>query len=98
MFVRLWRFRAPADRVAAFRSAYAADGAWARLFGKAAGFLGTELLRSATDPEIFVTVDRWETRGAWTAFLERHGEAYRALDRELEGLTSEERDLGDFET
>ena len=47
MFVRVWEYKVPGDRVAAFTAAYAADGAWGELFGRAAGFLGTELYRAA---------------------------------------------------
>lgn len=37
MFVRLWEYEVPDDRAAAFTTAYAADGAWGKLFGGAAG-------------------------------------------------------------
>jgi hypothetical protein len=47
VFVRVWEYEVPGERVAAFTTAYAADGAWGELFGRAAGFLGTELYRDA---------------------------------------------------
>jgi hypothetical protein len=43
VFVRVWEYEVPGDRVGAFAAAYAADGAWGELFGRAAGFVGTEL-------------------------------------------------------
>ena len=48
------------DRVAAFTAAYTADGAWGELFGRAAGFLGTELYRDAVRADRFLTIDRWQ--------------------------------------
>ena len=47
VFVRVWEYEVPGDRLAAFTTAYAADGPWGELFGRAAGFLGTELYRDA---------------------------------------------------
>jgi len=61
VFVRLWEYEVPGDRVAAFTTAYAADGAWGELFGRAAGFLGTELYRDAVRADRFLTIDRWQT-------------------------------------
>jgi hypothetical protein len=47
VFVRVWEYEVPGDQAAAFTTAYAADGAWGELLGRAAGFLGTELYRDA---------------------------------------------------
>ena len=96
MLVRIWQFRARPDKRAEFLAAYGAAGAWATLFGRAAGYLGTELLESATDPTLYVTVDRWESAEAWAAFLESWSEAYAALDQQCESLTSAEVEVGAF--
>ena len=37
VFVRVWEYEVPGDRAAAFTTAYAADGAWGELFGRAGG-------------------------------------------------------------
>ena len=94
MFVRIWRYRAHPDKLEAFERAYGPDGDWARLFGKADGFLGTELLRG--EGGAYATIDRWRGESDWKAFLERYGEEYRALDTSLESLTLGEEDLGDW--
>lgn len=95
-FVRIWRFRAVAETVSEFREAYAPAGPWARLFAGAPGYLGTELLESATDATTFVTIDRWESEEAWTAFLTRQSKEYAALDARCAGLTVEETEIGAF--
>jgi len=41
VFVRVWEYEVPGAQAAAFTAAYAADGAWAELFARADGFLGT---------------------------------------------------------
>ena len=93
MFVRVWAYEVPDDRAAAFTTAYAADGAWAELFGRAAGFLGTELYRDDVRGEVFLTIDRRRNEEDWRSFLRTFGEAYEALDAQLEGLAASERSL-----
>ncbi len=93
--MRIWRFRVRPDRTVEFREAYGPDGAWARLFRRARGYRGTELLRS-TDENTYVTVDRWDSAAEWDTFLETWREEYAALDRACEGLTESEEDLGTF--
>ena len=96
MFVRIWQFRVPPDKAAGFRAAYGSDGPWTRLFGRAAGYLGTELLESTNDPGTYLTVDRWESAEAWAAFLREWPADYAALDRRCESLTVAEVEVGAF--
>jgi heme-degrading monooxygenase HmoA len=93
MFVRVWEYEVPGDRVAAFTAAYAADGAWGELFGRAAGFLGTELYRDAARPGRFLTIDRWRNEQDWRSFLNAFSLAYESLDAQLEGLAATERSV-----
>ena len=93
MFVRGWEYGVPGDRVAAFTTAYAPDGAWGELFGRAAGFLGTELYRDAVRPDRFLTIDRWRNEQDWQSFLQAFGPAYESLDAQFEGLAMAERSL-----
>jgi heme-degrading monooxygenase HmoA len=98
MFVRIWQFRARPEKAGEFQTVYGSSGAWAQLFGRAAGYLGTELLESATDSATFLTVDRWESAEAWAAFLSAWPEEYAALDRQCEPLTVVEMEVGTFLT
>ena len=93
MFVRVWEYEVPGDRVAAFTAAYAADGAWGELFGRAAGFLGTELYRDAARADRFLTIDRWQDEQDWRSFRNAFGPAYESLDAQLEGLAATERSV-----
>ena len=98
MYVILWEFVVPPEKADAFIAAYKDDGAWAKLFELAKGYVGTELLRSTeAGPEpTFLTVDRWQHAEDFTRFQEQFGDEYTALDTELEGLTVSERKLGMF--
>ena len=95
--VRVWKFRPPAGREDAFVEAYASDGAWAQLFGQAPGFVGTALLSPVESDGWWLTVDRWQSRADFDRFDREFGDAYRALDEELEGVAGEEEFVGSFE-
>jgi heme-degrading monooxygenase HmoA len=98
MYVILWEFVVPPEKVDAFIDAYKYDGAWAKLFAQAEGYVGTELLRSteARQEPTFLTVDRWQHAEDFTRFREQFGDKYKSLNTELEGLTVSERKLGMF--
>ena len=93
MFVRVWEYEVPDDRAAEFTAAYGPDGAWGELFGRAAGYAGTELYRDATRGDRFLTIDRWRDEQDWRSFLRAFGRAYEALDTRLEGVALAERSL-----
>ena len=96
MYVILWEFVVPPEKVDAFIAAYKDDGAWARLFAQGEGYVGTELLCSAEAGQepTFLTIDRWQHAEDFSRFQEQFGDEYKALDTELEGLTVRERKLG----
>lgn len=98
MYVIVWEFVVRPEKVTEFVAAYKSDGAWAKLFAQADGYVGTELLRSTDSDQAatFVTIDRWKTADNFTRFQERFASEYRLLDTQLEGLTSRERKLGSF--
>jgi heme-degrading monooxygenase HmoA len=95
-FTTLWEFTVQPARQADFESHYGPDGTWARLFRRASGYLGSELLRDAANPLRYLTIDRWESAAAWQAFRHEFGAEYERLDREFEGLTTREASLGQY--
>jgi heme-degrading monooxygenase HmoA len=46
MFVRVWEYDVVPASAEEFQRAYGSAGAWAQLFRRADGFVGTELFRS----------------------------------------------------
>lgn len=96
-YLIVWEFMVHADRRTEFEGLYGSRGDWARLFERAAGFLGTVLLRDARDPSRYLTLDRWIDRQAYEDFLRLHEKEYRALDLRCESLTLRESPLGTFE-
>jgi hypothetical protein len=94
--VRVWKFRPTERRESEFAEAYSGDGAWACLFGKAAGFLGTSLLRPTEAGGWWLTLDRWASVADFDAFHRDFGEEYRELDVQLEGVAGDEEFVGTF--
>lgn len=88
--VSVWRYRVRAEKTEAYLHAYGADGAWVALFRRAGGHISTDLLRDATDPAVFVTIDRWESRVAYDAFRRKFADEYLALDSVCSAYTEEE--------
>ena len=103
MFVAIWRFRIDEPNRPRFEQAYGPEGAWARLFGRQPGYLGTELLLDEEAPDAgrgftYVTIDRWRDRSDWLGFQVEHEADYRALDASCESLTAAEERIGAFAT
>ena len=96
LFSYIWEFRVEPDRRTEFERRYGPSGAWVALFRRAQGYVETLLLHDASDPSRYVTIDRWRSVEAYRAFRATFAEEYDAIDRECEGLSSQERSLGEF--
>ena len=95
--VRIWLFQPMPGRESNFAAAYSSQGAWAQLFERADGFVGTRLLSPEEAGGSWLTLDEWESRAAFDRFQDEYGEAYRSLDEELAELTADERFIGAFD-
>jgi len=96
MFVVVWQFEIAEEQVAAFEAAYSHEGAWAQLFRSSPEYRGTELLRDAYIPGVYLTIDRWASEEAFRAFRKDHDADYEALDRACDALTSRETRIGAY--
>lgn len=93
--LRLWKFEVPEAIEDHFITAYRSDGDWAKLFASATGFIRTELWHDGDG--VYLTADHWESVTAFEAFQATHGEEYRQLDADLEGVAGIETFLGAFD-
>jgi hypothetical protein len=50
MYVIIWEYQVRAEFVVKFEEIYSAKGAWAKLFQKSRGYLGTELTHDEGQP------------------------------------------------
>ena len=97
MYEIFWEYEVRPEQVAAFERLYGADGEWARLFRQADGYVETLLFRDTDRPTRYLTVDRWQSRAAFDAFVDAANSAYAALDRLGGALTVREHRLGAFD-
>lgn len=97
LLVIVWEFEPRAGQESDFERAYSSRGDWATLFARSAEFRGTELLRAAVGNR-YLTIDRWTSEEAFTAFRDRWRADYETLDRTCETLTVREALVGRFET
>jgi heme-degrading monooxygenase HmoA/catechol 2,3-dioxygenase-like lactoylglutathione lyase family enzyme len=96
-FSYAWEYEVPPEAEPEFLASYAPDGAWARLFRRAPGYVRTELLRDRRQPGRYLTVDYWRDEGAFQGFRREFAAEFDALDRSCSALTRREIHLGDFE-
>jgi len=94
--VIVWEYDVPAENAEHFEEHYGESGVWAQFFAQANGFQKTMLLRKAGGG--YVTLDFWNSRADYDAFMARARERYEGIDRECESLTSAERCIGKFES
>jgi heme-degrading monooxygenase HmoA len=90
MYIILWEYHIKPEKLPKFEETYSPTGAWAGLFQKGAGYLGTELLRDETNPLRYLTIDRWASKAEYEAFLSTWEQAYAQMDAQCEGLTERE--------
>ena len=96
MYVVIWRYKVDPAQVAKFEKSYGPKGEWAKFFSSSKDYAGTELLADDERPGEYVTIARWQSEEAYSAFLGEHEEDYGRLDRRFESLTLSESRLGAY--
>jgi heme-degrading monooxygenase HmoA len=96
MFVVVWQFEIAEEKIAAFEAAYGPHGLWAQLFRSSTNYLGTQLLRDAYAPGVYLTIDSWRSEADFRTFRKDHDSEYETLDRSCDSLTSRETRIGAY--
>ena len=97
MIAIIWSFRARAQHERDFVAAYGPEGDWARLFRKAEGYRGTQLLKDAPGAQRYVTIDTWDSQDHFDRFKRDFQREYIELDSRSGALTELEEPIGVFE-
>lgn len=84
------------ERREEFIDLYGPGGRWVALFRQASGYLDTQLLQDRDEADRFITIDRWESREAFTKFRDRFADEFARLDSLGEKLTLDEAIIGEF--
>ena len=98
MYVIIWEYQVKANQLTEFEDIYSAHGLWVKLFRKAEGYQGTELLRDPDQPQHYITIDRWTSSLHYESFLIRWKSEYTAIDAQCESLTEKESLAGKWES
>jgi len=98
MYRIVWAFEVKPGSAQAFESAYGPEGEWAKLFRKAPGYGGTELLKDVDTTGRYLTIDRWRSREDFWKFREAFRAEYLAIDNRMAVLTTRETLIGDFQS
>src|SRR4029077_20858539 len=93
-FVIVWEFHIRAAKRRTFEGAYGRGGEWAKLFRAGKGFLGTELIRDAEDPNRYLTLDFWKSQKHYERFKSQNRKKYEVIDESYEALTIRESEIG----
>jgi heme-degrading monooxygenase HmoA len=95
-YVIVWEFRIRPEKESEFTEHYGSNGSWARFFRNGRGYIRTELVKDVADGDRFLTLDYWQSEEDFSRFRQQNLAEYERLDKELEGLTEQERRLGAF--
>ena len=96
MYIIIWEYHVQPGRQTEFERAYSSTGTWAELFKRDTAYLGTELLRSEERPEIYITIDKWDSQAAYERFLQTWRREYDALNEQCNTLANHEHRIGSF--
>ena len=92
-----YRYHVHPAQQTAFMQAFGPVGPWARLFALAPGFVRSRLFAHKREPNVYVTIDLWESKAAYDRFRSERSDESTRLDRELHLLFIEELLLGYYE-
>lgn len=95
-YMYAWEYEVDPSMTKEFLAAYGPDGHWVALFRSCPGYLRTELHRDRTNPNRYLTLDYWESAGAWEHFRVTRAGDFESLDRRCESYTISEREIGTF--
>lgn len=98
MFIIIWKFKPINNFINEFETAYGPNGAWSELFSRVNGFLGTSLLKELESDNIYLAVDRWDSKETFLSFKQRYFNEYNSLDEHFKSITEFEMKVGEFLT
>ena len=98
MFAAIWKYEVKESSINKFEGLYGQNGKWVNLFRENSGFITTEFVQNIHEPNVYLTVDKWESYGHYQNYLEKNKDEIIEIDAEGEELTANETKIGWFET
>ena len=97
MYVVIWEFKVRPECQSDFIDLCGHSGEWTQWFRKSPEYIGTDLLRSNEDVNLFLTVDKWNSKTAYDQFYNSDRDTFNRLDQKGETYTLEEKLIGAYE-
>jgi heme-degrading monooxygenase HmoA len=98
LFVVVWKFIPKTGFEKQFEEVYGSHGLWIELFSKTNDYLGTSLLKEIDSENIYLAIDRWNSKEAYESFKLRFFEEYHSIDLQCKQLTASEELVGIYKT
>ena len=98
MHVIIWEYQVKVVQQTEFEKVYSPNGKWAELFKLGQGYLETELLQDTTNPNRYLTIDRWASKQDYDEFLFKWEQEYTTLDAHYDNLMEHEALLGVYDS
>jgi len=97
MFIAIWKYVVDPQFLKAFEKLYGPLGGWVQLFKTGDGYLGTELMQLHGQPNVYLTIDKWESKDQYLNFYKLHQKLIDEIDQQGDTMTLSEEKLGCFE-
>ncbi|MEW5800020.1 MAG: antibiotic biosynthesis monooxygenase [Bacteroidota bacterium] len=97
-YIYIWQFKVMAGKEKEFERAYGPEGDWVQLFRQSKGYLRTILVRTIADANTYLTIDEWISSADFLTFKKQFHDEYYTLDSRFSGLTTDEMQIGEFES
>lgn len=96
MYIVVWQYTVSPENRKEFGAKYGSDGTWARFFSNSEDYLGSELFQSDQDEENYLLIDRWVSRDAYEAFIDRNKHQYEEMSAGFARLYDREEKTGTY--
>ncbi len=98
MYVVIWEFKVLPECLLAFIALCGPEGEWAGWFRESPHYIETSLLKSDQADNVFITIDKWESKSAYDSFYQSDQATFIRLDEKGDLLTTEEKLIGAYTT
>ncbi len=96
MYFVVWKYKVKVSCVDLFEEFHGCYGKLRELFREAEGFSDSVLLKSSVTESEYITIDKWESRWRFLAFMENYRLDYTLINNQVIKLTDEKIKIGEF--
>lgn len=87
MFQVIWELKVKFKEREKFDQFYDPKGGWVKFFSKSPDYLGTDVLESGEGDGIFLVIDEWQSKEAFTEFVKSRKSDYDLLEEKAKAAS-----------